>query len=896
VLHRRYAARLICIATLACVGPLAARGAVPVVVSGLGSFEGIEEPTVIYFPSTNTFENDPTNYVNIVDEGGGMIRSTLRNDYATQGWWDGDRNTANTDRQRAEVKGITGLGHQKVDQTFEYSFDFRTDDDFTATGHFCHVFQLKATDGNSGPPLVTVSLYKNGNAIQGRLLQNSDGTTTTGTPRTFSYTAGEWCHVVVRITTCASTESSGAVLASINGDAFQGITGQPIYLAGSTDYRPKWGLYRGIGVDYGVPPGDSWVEHRTVSGYIGASNLLTWNGGQNSNTWDNGATLNFLNGAAAAAFNIDDQVNFTDASNNTAVTIAGSVAPNYVRVNSSKDYTFSGGGMTGGTLRKDGSGTLTLATTNSYPGLTDVRAGTLYVTGSIGNNSLVSLTGGTLKAGSSSALGTNSTIGTQIDGGTLDVNGFNLTTEPISVQGTGASGGAIVNTGAAQTSALKTVTLTGDATLGGSGRWDIRGSGAVLSTGGNSYNLTKTGANQVSLVATSVDSKLANIGINQGELCFQTSTSSMGDPTATVSVASGAALGFYNTTNVMNKLCTLAGGTIWGESGTGAQNTFAGPISLTNAGGILDAGSALTGGTPNSNAVLTIVGPISGTGSITKNGPGTVVIAGGGNTWSGGTIVNAGILAVTSAIPGNVLVSDNATLQGPGTIGGSVTVASGGTLSTGAMPAVLHVGSLSLQNGSQAQIKLGGIAAGSQYDTIASAGPVTFGGTLQVSLVGSLVPALGNSFDILDWSTRGGAFSSVQLPALGGALGWNADALYLNGVISVIDTNFRPGDFDRDGQANAADLGVMQEALADLDNYQSVHSNMTGDQLVSIGDLNGDGLVNNADLQGLIDVLAGGSGSGGSGIATVPEPAAIFLLAAGGLISLLLRGRMFYAL
>jgi len=345
---------------------------------------------------------------------------------------------------------------------------------------------------------------------------------------------------------------------------------------------------------------------------------------------------------------------------------------------------------------------------------------------------------------------------------------------------------------------------------------------------------------------------------------------------------------------VMNKNCTLAGGTIWGESGTGTQNTFAGPISMTSAGGILDAGSALTGGTPNPNAILTIAGPINGTGSVTKNGPGAVVIAGTANTWSGGTTVSAGVLSVTGAIPGNVMVSANATLQGPGTIGGAVTVASGGTLSPGAMPAVLHVGSMSLQNGSQTQIKLGGIAA-SQYDTIASAGPVTLGGALQVSLVSGFVPVLGNSFDILNWSTRGGTFSTVQLPALGGTLGWNADALYLSGVISVIDTNFLPGDFDRDGQVNAADIGAMQAALADLDKYQSTHSNMTGDQLVSIGDLSGDGLVINADLQGLINVLADGGGSG-SGITTVPEPASIILLAAGGLVSLLLRGRMLYAI
>ena len=175
---------------------------------------------------------------------------------------------------------------------------------------------------------------------------------------------------------------------------------------------------------------------------------------------------------APQSFNIDDQINFTDAATNTMVNISGNVWPNYIRFNSTKSYVVSGtGSITGGaTLRKDGTGTLTLATTNSYQGLTDVRAGTLFVTGSVGNSSLVSITGGTLKAGSSAALGTNSTIGTQIDGGTLDINGFNLSTEPISVDGTGTSGaGAIVNTGSQQTSALTNVTLTGNTTFGGTG-------------------------------------------------------------------------------------------------------------------------------------------------------------------------------------------------------------------------------------------------------------------------------------------------------------------------------------------------------------------------------------------------------------------------------------------
>src|SRR5207244_7513260 len=118
---------------------------------------------------------------------------------------------------------------------------------------------------------------------------------------------------------------------------------------------------------------------------------------------------------------------------------------------------------------------------------------------------------GTLQTGNNAALG--SAVGNTVisNGATLDVNGRNLTTEPIVVLGPGVNNaGAIINTGADQLNALINVTITGDTTFGGSTRWDIRGTGATLSTGGNGYNLTKTGANQISLVGVNVDGALNN--------------------------------------------------------------------------------------------------------------------------------------------------------------------------------------------------------------------------------------------------------------------------------------------------------------------------------------------------------------------------------------------------
>jgi autotransporter-associated beta strand protein len=674
-----------------------ARAVTPIIATGLSSFD-LEEPSVIYHPSTATFTSD--SYANIIDEGGGMIRETLRN-YQDQDWWDGDRNTTNADRQRAEVKNLGGTSYRQLTgETYEYSYDFRTNPEFVATGHFCHIFQLKATDetdvGSSGSPLVTLSLYKSGGVTVGRLQYQSGDASSSTIVRTFAFTPGQWIHAVIRITTTSSSGSNGVVLASINGDAFQGVTGVPVYRNGATTYYNKWGFYRGIGLDYGVPLGDSWVEDRTVTLLKGATNILKWNGGLNGNAWDLAATQNWLNGAAASPFNTADQVSFDDSTANTTVNVVGSVAPNYTVINAAQNYTFSGtGAISGGTLVKKGTGTLTLATTNTYPGLTQVQAGTMLVTGSIGNNSLAWVTGGTLRAGSTAALGTNGTIGTTIGGGTLDINGFNLGSEPVTVEGAGVSNnGAIINTGAQQTSALRLVTLSNDVTFGGTGRWDIRGSGATLSTGGRPYGLTKTGANQISFVATAVDAALGAININQGVLAFQTGTTSMGDPTKTVTVASGAVLGFYNTSLVMNKRAVLNGGTIWAESGIGSQNNFIGPVTINAAGGVFDAGGALTGGTPNANAVLTISGAISGAGNLTKNGPGTVFIAtapsyAGSTTISDGTLqVNAHSAVTLHAISGTgTLGVDNTTdLTAASIMVGVLNVGPGSTVTIAPLP------------------------------------------------------------------------------------------------------------------------------------------------------------------------------------------------------------------
>ena len=112
-------------------------------------------------------------------------------------------------------------------------------------------------------------------------------------------------------------------------------------------------------------------------------------------------------------------------------------------------------------------------------------------------------------------------------------------------------------------------------------------------------------------------------------------------------------------------------------------------------------------------------------------------------------------------------------------------------------------------------------------------------------------------------------------------------ALVLNGASAeVVPANATPllrGDITQDNHVNASDVISLLTALTDVNAYKAAHPTLDALEAADVLDVDQDGIVNNADLQGLLSYLQAGHGS----LAASPEPASFVLLGAGGLLCLM---------
>lgn len=113
------------------------------------------------------------------------------------------------------------------------------------------------------------------------------------------------------------------------------------------------------------------------------------------------------------------------------------------------------------------------------------------------------------------------------------------------------------------------------------------------------------------------------------------------------------------------------------------------------------------------------------------------------------------------------------------------------------------------QNSGSIDLRIGGLARGTDYDAVVVTGDVTInGGDLNVTLINGFVPVALNSFDLLDFSTWTGEFDNVNLPT---NVAWDTSQLTTTGVLSVFTA--LPGDYNNDRIVNAADFTVWRDHL-----------------------------------------------------------------------------------
>ncbi|MGA0176985.1 MAG: autotransporter-associated beta strand repeat-containing protein [Chthoniobacterales bacterium] len=437
---------------------------------------------------------------------------------------------------------------------------------------------------------------------------------------------------------------------------------------------------------------NNWAGTGPGNNSTGSFNFISSNNKLNNNNNLTGITMTglvFTNTAGAyvidgSAITLDGGITNLSASLQT-INLAMVNNTSQKTINADAGNITLGGVMSGtGGIIKEGASVLTLSAANTYTGGTTINAGTLSLGAAnvLANAGAVTVAGGTFNLGGfAETVGAVTLASGTITNGTL--TGSSYAVQSGTVAAVLAGGGSLTKTGAGEVALSGANTYTGTTSINGG----ILSLGNASALGGNGSITFGGGTLRYSAVNTAdLSSRITGSG------------SAISIDTAGQNITFASALAGSNTGGL-----TKSGSGTWTLLGS---NTYSGETSISA--GTLQVGNGGTAGTLGSgnvtnNAILvfnrsdnTSFGNIiSGTGSVVKQGAGTLTLS-GENSFSGGLSVFGG--AVSAAQEGflgamsNAITLDNGKLLTTATVdlgpdrsvtfgagGGTIEVATGTT-------------------------------------------------------------------------------------------------------------------------------------------------------------------------------------------------------------------------
>ncbi|MFW7358333.1 MAG: autotransporter-associated beta strand repeat-containing protein [Brucella sp.] len=640
----------------------------------------------------------------------------------------------------------------------------------------------------------------------------------------------------------ATFKNLGVVRAGDNSSDLSGSAGAGLRLGFGTHVINNGSIANGVDIVGNDNVFEIWNASRITGNVVVASgtsgNVFAW-GGDDDGTFDLSAIGQQYQGfqgyrkegqstwTLTGAGTFDGGITIAEGTlqigdGTTASSVTGDIENNGTLVFKNSDPSAFAGVVSGtGRLRQSGSGVLLLSGMNTYTGGTEIDSGILSVSADANLGAAagdLTFGGGTLQLGSAFDI---ARLVHLADAGTIDTNGHDSTFSGV---------------------------------FDGAGRLLKAGVGTLTLSGVNTY----TGGTEIDSGILSVSAD-ANLGAAAGGLTLNGGTLQLGGAFNTARLVHLTGAGTIDTNghdSIFSSAFDGAGRLTKAGAGTltlAGNNTYAGGTIISA--GTLQVGNgsaagAIAGDVVNngkfafnrSNA-YTFSGNISGTGSVTQSGSGLLTLS-GSNTYTGGTVIDRGILSVSSdsnlgAAAGDLTFSGGS-LQLGATLNSTrlVYLAADGTIDTNGHDGTFSgafdgTGRLTKSGGGTlvlsgsngytggTAIDGGTLSAGADNNLGAASGDLTFNG-------GEL--ALSDSFDVA---------RAVHLEAAGGTIFTDGNDSTFSGVI--------------DGTGALTKIGVGTLTLSGTNTYTGGTAINGGTLLISrdenLGDKKGDLTIHGGILQ-----------------------------------------------